>query len=164
MKGRSPFNRPTAKRDALYRLLLKHDGKARWTQLKTHLKDLGWGPTTLKQVLDDLIDDKKVRKEAVAGEKGPEIWYLLTEEGKRDIVDSILADHKETIIILKEVFAMMDPVVARVLLGDLERYVEASITFDEDVYAALPKDAKLVSSSETEGEKPQREERKGGEK
>jgi hypothetical protein len=162
MKETSEFYRPSPKEVDIYRLLLSFGGKARWKQLKGKIKGCR-GPTTLKKTLDQMISKRKIRKEAVAGAKGPEVWYSLTQEGKRDIVNSIVGDHTQTIKVLKEVFATMDPVVALVLLGELRKSVNELVRYVEDPYSHLPKNAELISSSETEGEKTQKEDRKGGE-
>ena len=52
MKGRSPLNRPSIRKTDVYKLLLNLGGEARWKDMEMKLKELGWGPTTLKQVLD----------------------------------------------------------------------------------------------------------------
>lgn len=75
------WNKPSIRKTDVYKLIVKLGGKARWTHLKAHLKELGWGPTTLKQTLDELVNEGSIIKEAVAGDKGPEIWYRLP---KRD--------------------------------------------------------------------------------
>ncbi|MDI6904546.1 MAG: hypothetical protein QMD13_03510 [Candidatus Bathyarchaeia archaeon] len=75
MKGRSVWNKPSVRKTDVYKLLIKLGGKARWKHLKAHLKDLGWGPTTLKQTLDEMVKEGSIIKEAVAGDKGPEVWY-----------------------------------------------------------------------------------------
>jgi len=77
MRGRSPFNNLSVRKRDVYRLLLKLDGEARWKDLKANLKDLGWGPTTLKQTLDEMIMEGSVIKEARLGAKGPEAWYRV---------------------------------------------------------------------------------------
>mgnify|MGYP005839312089 CR=1 FL=1 len=77
MKGRTVWNKPSIRKTDVYKLIIKLGGKARWTHLKAHLKELGWGPTTLKQTLDELVNEGSIMKEAVAGDKGPEIWYGL---------------------------------------------------------------------------------------
>ena len=156
MKGRSPFNRPSVKKADLYKLLLSLGGKARWKQLRGKLKDLTWGPTTLKKTLDQMVTEGKIKKEAVAGDKGPEVWYSLTQEGKHEIVNSIVGDHAETIKILKEVFATMDPVEAHVILGELKRSLLNVVTFVDDVYSLLPKDADLIDSTEPPEERKRR--------
>lgn len=77
MKGRAVWNKPSIKKTDVYKLIVKLGGKARWTHLKAHLNELGWGPTTLKQTLDVMVKEGSVVKEAIAGSKGPEIWYKL---------------------------------------------------------------------------------------
>jgi predicted transcriptional regulator len=77
MRGKSPYNKPCVRKVDVYKLLLKLGGEARWRDIKAHLKELGWGPTTLKKVLDDMIAEGTVLKEAKLGEKGPEVWYSL---------------------------------------------------------------------------------------
>jgi len=77
MKGRSIWNNPSIRKRDIYRLLLKLNGEARWKDLKANLKDLGWGPTTLKQTLDDMVEEGSVIKEARLGAKGPEAWYRV---------------------------------------------------------------------------------------
>lgn len=77
MRGRSPFNKPQIRKTDVYRLLLKLGGEARWKDLKANLKQLGWGPTTLKQTLDEMITERSIVKEARLGKKGPEVWYKI---------------------------------------------------------------------------------------
>jgi len=79
LKGRTVWNKPSIKKTDVYKLIVKLGGKARWTHLKAHLKELGWGPTTLKQTLDEMVKEGSVFKEAIAGSKGPEIWYKLSK-------------------------------------------------------------------------------------
>ena len=56
MRGRSPFNKPSIRKDDLYRLLLENGGELRWKNLKEKVREtLHWGPTTLKETLDQLI-------------------------------------------------------------------------------------------------------------
>jgi hypothetical protein len=75
MKGRSPFNKPSSRKKDLYELLFKLGGEARWKDLDANLKQLGWGPTTLKQTLDQMVKDRSIIKEARLGAKGAEVWY-----------------------------------------------------------------------------------------
>jgi hypothetical protein len=75
MKGRSPWNRPSVRKTEAYTLLMKLGGNARWRDLKSHLAELGWGPTTLKRTLDEMLIEGTITKEARLGEKGPEAWY-----------------------------------------------------------------------------------------
>jgi len=77
LKGRTVWNKPSIRKTDVYKLIVRLGGKARWTHLKAHLKELGWGPTTLKQTLDEMVNEGSIMKEAVAGDKGPEIWYSL---------------------------------------------------------------------------------------
>jgi len=77
LKGRTVWNNPSIRKTDVYKLIVKLGGKARWTHFKAHLKELGWGPTTLKQTLDKMVNEGSIMKEAVAGNKGPEIWYRL---------------------------------------------------------------------------------------
>lgn len=77
MKGRSPYNKPSIRKTDVYRLLLKLGGEARWKDLKANLEELGWGPTTLKKTLDQMIEEGSVIKEARLGAKGPEAWYKV---------------------------------------------------------------------------------------
>jgi hypothetical protein len=159
MRGRSIWNKPSTKTFGVHRLLLKHNGRARWKNLKTDArKELRIGSTTLKDILDEEIGKKppRITRDAVAGAKGPEIWYSLTQEGKREIVNSIVGNHAETIEVLKEVFATMDPVEALVILGELKQSLLNVITFVDDVYSLLPKNAELVASTETEEERERR--------
>ena len=81
MKGKSVWNRPPLKRTDAYNLLLDLNGEARWKDLKANLKTLGWGPTTLKQTLDELIEEGSVIKEARLGASGPEVWYIARVKG-----------------------------------------------------------------------------------
>jgi DNA-binding HxlR family transcriptional regulator len=80
MRGRSPHNKPSVRKKEAYELLLKLDGEARWKDLKANLKELGWGPTTLKQTLDQLVEEKTIIREARLGTKGAEVWYRITTE------------------------------------------------------------------------------------
>jgi DNA-binding MarR family transcriptional regulator len=57
---------------------MKLSGEARWKTLKAHLKELGWGPTTLKRILDEMVEEGSVRREARLSDKGAEVWYVLT--------------------------------------------------------------------------------------
>jgi len=76
MKGRSPYNKPSIRESDLYGLLLKMGGEARWTDLKDKARvELHWGPTTLKQTLDQMIKGKSIIKTAKLGTKGAEVWY-----------------------------------------------------------------------------------------
>jgi len=77
MKGRTEWNKPSFRKTDVYKLLIKLGGNARWKHLKTHLKELGWGPTTLKQTLDGMVKEGSVIKEAIAGDEGPEVWYKI---------------------------------------------------------------------------------------
>ncbi|MEM2099564.1 MAG: hypothetical protein QXU99_07515 [Candidatus Bathyarchaeia archaeon] len=77
MKGKTPWNKPSIKKTDMYRLLLDLGGEARWKDLKANLKKLGWGPTTLKQTLDEMVKEGSVIKEARLGPKGPEAWYKV---------------------------------------------------------------------------------------
>jgi len=61
----------------VYRLLLRLGGEARWKHLKANLRELGWGPTTLKQVLDQMVEEGSVIKEARLGAEGAEVWYRV---------------------------------------------------------------------------------------
>lgn len=84
MRGRSPFNKPSVRKKELYELLLRLGGEARWKDLKANLKELGWGPTTLKQTLDQMIEGKAIIREARLGVKGAEVWYRTITE--RDLL------------------------------------------------------------------------------
>lgn len=76
MKGRSPHNRPGVRKNDIYGLLLDMGGEARWKDLKDKARaTLHCGPTTLKQTLDQLIEDKSVVREARLKKKGAEVWY-----------------------------------------------------------------------------------------
>jgi hypothetical protein len=77
MKGNSPWNKPSIRKTDVYRLLLDLGGEARWKDLKMHLDKLGWGPTTLKQTLDEMTKEGSVIKEARLGPKRPEAWYKV---------------------------------------------------------------------------------------
>lgn len=77
MKGKSPWNKLSIKKTDVYRLLLDLGGEARWRDLKANLKKLGWGPTTLKQTLDEMVEEGSIIKEARLGPKGPEAWYAV---------------------------------------------------------------------------------------
>lgn len=77
MKGRNPLNRPSVRKTDVYKLLLNLGGEARWKDMELKLKDLGWGPTTLKQVLDEMVKDGSIIKEARLGVRGPEAWYSV---------------------------------------------------------------------------------------
>jgi hypothetical protein len=161
VKGRSIWNKPSTKAFGVYRLLLKHNGRARWKNLKTDAKEeLRIGPTTLKKTFDKEMGEKppRIRRDTVAGVKGPEIWYSLTQEGKREIVNSIVGDHAEAINVLKEVFATMDPVEAHVILGELKQSLLNVVTFANDIYSLLPSNAELVASTETEEKRKTRKE------
>jgi len=57
--------------------LLRLGGEARWKHLKANLGELGWGPTTLKQTLDQMVKEGSIRKEARLGTKGAEVWYMV---------------------------------------------------------------------------------------
>jgi predicted transcriptional regulator len=92
MKGRSPWNRPSIKKHDAYKLLLQLGGKARWKDLEAHRSKLGWGPTTLKQTLDELVKDGSVMKEArLAKSGGPEVWYHAEEKGITLLLRNVLA-------------------------------------------------------------------------
>jgi predicted ArsR family transcriptional regulator len=91
MKGRSPWNRPSIKKQDAYKLLLQLGGKARWKDLEAHRSRLGWGPTTLKQTLDELVKDGSVMKEArLAKSGGPEVWYHAEEKGITLLLRNVL--------------------------------------------------------------------------
>lgn len=77
MKGRSPYNKLSIRKNDLYRLLLEMGGEARWKDLKEKARiTLHWGPTTLKQTLDQMIEGKSVVREARLGARArPEVWY-----------------------------------------------------------------------------------------
>ena len=77
MKGRSPLNKLSIRKTDVYKLLLNLDGEARWKDLEMKLKELGWGPTTLKQVLDEMVEEGSLKKEARLGARGPEAWYAV---------------------------------------------------------------------------------------
>lgn len=77
MKGRTVWNKPSVRKTDVYKLIVKLGGKARWTHLKAHLNELNWGPTTLKRTLDEMINEGSIIKEAIAGNRGPEIWYRI---------------------------------------------------------------------------------------
>jgi len=92
MKGRSPRNEPTIRKREAYELLLRLGGKARWKELEAHRSELGWGPTTLKQTLDELVKDGSVMKEArLAKSGGPEVWYHAEEKGITLLLRNVLA-------------------------------------------------------------------------
>jgi predicted ArsR family transcriptional regulator len=92
MKGRSIWNRPPIKKHDAYRLLLELGGKARWKDLEAHRSELGWGPTTLKQTLDELVKDGSVMKEArLAKSGGPEVWYSAEVQGITLLLRNVLA-------------------------------------------------------------------------
>ena len=60
MKGRSPSNIPGVKKKDLHNLLLELGGEARWKDLKNNARiTLHWGPTTLKQTLDQMVREKR---------------------------------------------------------------------------------------------------------
>jgi DNA-binding HxlR family transcriptional regulator len=89
LRGRSIWNRPSLKKSDVYNLLLDLGGEARWKDLKANLGKLGWGPTTLKEVLDELIEEGSVTKEARLGAKGPEMWYKAVARGA-DLLEAML--------------------------------------------------------------------------
>jgi hypothetical protein len=98
MKGRSPWNNPTHRKADIYKIIVKAGGEARWKTLKTHLKELYIGPTTLKQTLDNMIEEKSIIKEARLGQDGAEIWYKTStniKQPKKPLLQSL--DIQDTI-------------------------------------------------------------------
>lgn len=92
MKGRSIWNRSSIKKHDAFELLLQLGGKARWKNLEAHRSKLGWGPTTLKQTLDELVEEGAVMKEAKLGKSGgPEVWYYAEEKGITLLLKNVLA-------------------------------------------------------------------------
>jgi hypothetical protein len=77
MKGRTAYNKPKNRNPEIYRLLVQIGGEARWKTLKTHLEELQLGPTTLKQALDELVEEESITKEARLGTEGAEVWYKV---------------------------------------------------------------------------------------
>jgi hypothetical protein len=77
MKGRSPWNKPTQRKADIYKLIVQVGGEARWKTLKAHLDELRLGPTTLKQALDEMVNEQSLTKEARLGPDGAEVWYKL---------------------------------------------------------------------------------------
>lgn len=143
MKGRSPWNKTSVRKKDVYGLLLKFGGEARWKDLKANLKELGWGPTTLKQTLDQMVGEGSVVKEARLGEKGPEAWYRVQiKDG--DIwepLERAIAEEKETLPSMAEI---ADAIRKRLqLLEDKEREaflrteIRKIIDMARDVCAAL---------------------------
>ena len=92
MRGRSPFNKPPVRKTDVYRFLIKLGGEGRWKDLKAHLKEFGWGPTTLKRTLDEMIEEGSIYKEARLGRAGPEAWYI-TKVKDTDIWDAIKREY-----------------------------------------------------------------------
>ena len=81
MKGRSPWNKSSNRKADVYKLLVQMGGEARWKTLKAHLEELGLGPTTLKQTLDEMVTEKSITKEARLGAGGAEVWYKTQIKG-----------------------------------------------------------------------------------
>jgi len=92
MRGKSPFNKPPVRKTDVYRFLIKLGGEGRWKDLKAHLKEFGWGPTTLKRTLDEMIEEGSIYKEARLGRAGPEAWYI-TKVKDTDIWDVTKKEH-----------------------------------------------------------------------
>lgn len=119
MRGRSKWNKLERKRGGVLKLLMRLGGSARWKDLEKYrgrppqpslqkpsdLEStyyLRMGQTTLKNVLDMMLTSEhgaapRLRKEARVSKHGPEVWYILTKEGKGDIVNSIIAGNREKI-------------------------------------------------------------------
>lgn len=77
LKGRSPWNKTSNRKADVYKLLIQVGGEARWKTLKAHLQELGLGPTTLKQTLDEMVTERSITKEARLGGGGAEVWYKI---------------------------------------------------------------------------------------
>lgn len=77
MKGNTPYNKYSYRKEDLLKLFHRLNGEVRWKTLKEHLKELKWGPTTLKRVLDEMIKEDILMREARLSERGSEVWYKL---------------------------------------------------------------------------------------
>jgi hypothetical protein len=75
MKGRSPFNK--LRKEELHKYLMEKE-KVRWTLILSDFRKLKWGPTTLKETLDDMVKDGIIYREIKDSQKGPEVWYCLS--------------------------------------------------------------------------------------
>jgi predicted transcriptional regulator len=143
MKGRSPWNRPSIKKQDAYKLLLQLGGKARWKDLEAHRSELGWGPTTLKQTLDELVKDGSVMKEArLAKSGGPEVWYHAEEKGITLLLRNVLALESIQPEQLEEWRAAAQKAAREVQIADkmsLEGRIQAYKEADRDYYRLLSK-------------------------
>ena len=141
MKGRSPWNRPSIKKHDAYKLLLQLGGKARWKDLEAHRSELGWGPTTLKQTLDELVEDGSVMKEArLAKSGGPEVWYHAEEKGITLLLRNVLALTSIQPQQLEEWRAAAQKAAREVKITDkmsLKERIQASKEADRDYYMLL---------------------------
>ncbi len=108
MKGRSVWNRPPLKKIDAYNLLLDLGGEARWKDLKANLNKLGWGPTTLKQTMDELVEEGSVTKEARLGTSGPEVWYIATVKDVDPLEELLGPPHKRELSRIKEAKHVFD--------------------------------------------------------
>lgn len=162
MKGTSIWNAPWRKKDAVVQLLTHLGGSSRWKDLEKYRGQaprptlrkpsdlesrcyLRIGQTALKKVLDSLIVDGLVHKEARVGEHGPEVWYILTKKGETDIINSFIVDNRDKLTILRGILERMDPVEAKFLLEEFWKSLD--ITFVDDPHSCLPGGAVLAQST-----------------
>lgn len=121
MKGRTLWNEYIYRKKDILEFLVEHNGEAQWKTLKAHLKELKWGPTTLKLVLDKMIDEGIIQREARLSKKNAEVWYVLSKK-KVDFTSEIadlkrqIAEKEQTIRNWKQ------------LAGDMERLVRFSMS------------------------------------
>jgi hypothetical protein len=126
MKGRSPFNKPTKRKDEIYQLIVQVGGEARWKTLKAHLNELRLGPTTLKQALDEMVKEQSITKEARLGPDGAEVWYKLdtsVDEWATRNIDRTSEDAEY----MQEMFDEIKKKAAKLNGKDKDEYLQAQM-------------------------------------
>jgi len=138
MRGRSPFNRPPVRKTDVYRFLIKLGGEGRWKDLKAHLKEFGWGPTTLKRTLDEMIDEGSVYKEARLGRAGPEAWYIAKVKDT-DIWDTTKREHLSFEQLVVDIQNRLQELEGKPEEKEvfLKRQLQKIVRIPMDAYAAL---------------------------
>lgn len=119
---------------------------------------LGLRRESARALLDVLIKRKLIREEGRKDwKRGKTIWCRLTRKGRRRLFSLGSQQALEALEELKEVIKAVPEEDALLILSELLSQVWASIRlFDEDVYALLPRGAKLSESTE----KPEDRERR----
>jgi len=89
--------------ELLYYLMDKE--KVQWKTIKEDFRKRGWGPTTLKNYLDQLIQQDIIYLEYRKGKRGPEAWYCISIQKH---AEKLFQLQKKLVITETEIFSVKE--------------------------------------------------------